>query len=205
MNKIINFDNEKEFINYTKIDESNKIDCGSEGVIYLTDDEKIIKYMIDPYAPKEYSEFPDIIMSDDLKLDSFIFPDELYILDGQIIGYKEDFFANNIFDPRNPAKSIDVEKLLKAREKLIEDAKVITDKGYKLFEFPGNVLYDTNKLVGIDTLDYYKKNNITLSENIGIIDYALILELIDIYPEIEFNIKNSLENEIEKIYKYERK
>ena len=72
-----------------------------------------------------------------------------------------------------------------------------------LLPFITSFIFYTNVFYIVE--DYYKKNNITLSENIGIIDYALILELIDIYPEIDFNIKNSLENEIEKIYKYERK
>lgn len=72
--------------------------------------------MIDPFVPKEYKDYQYIIMDSDIKLDSFIFPKELYILDGIIVGYKEDIF-NRSLSPN----MIDIEQLIKVRQKFIED------------------------------------------------------------------------------------
>ena len=117
-------------------------------------------------------------MSSYLKLDSFIFPDELYVCGDIILGYREQFFEGNLFNAY-PKKNIDLESLIKAREVFIEDAKIMTDYGYKLFELPRNLLFDNKRLVVIDTLDYIKKE-ITLKENIEMLDYALLTELHDI-------------------------
>ncbi len=98
-------------------------------------------------------------------------------------------------------KNINIDNLLKAREVFIEDIKEITKFGYKLFELPRNLLFDNKRLVAIDTLDYIKKE-ITLKENIEILDYAILTELHDIYSELD-NSK-PFDEEIEKIYTKKR-
>ena len=69
---------------------------------------------------------------------------------------------------------VDIDSLVKARKRFIEDAKVMADNKYYLFELLNNLVFDNKRLVAIDTLDYKKDNNVTLKDNISSLDYALL-------------------------------
>ena len=194
MKNIREFKTEKEVMMFIKENVIKKIASGYEGTAYLTKEGNVIKSMLYSDIPKKYND--DIIMSDDIKLDSFIFPNELFILNDIVVGYSEDYFKNNIFTFKG-MDYIDIDKLSLARNKMIEDTKVLTDNGYYLYDIPGNILFDNNRLVAIDTLDYKKDNTITLNKNIEIIDYAILMLLSFKYPSIKVN--NPYNEEIEKV------
>lgn len=201
MKNIREFKDLKELNNYFNDNAIIPIGEGSEGEVYLNRNNEIIKYMIDAFYPKCYEDYKDIIMYDDLKLDSFIFPKELFILDGIIVGCREDYFKGDLFD-FDKTNRINIEKLINARNKFIEDTKVITDNGYYLFELCRNILFDNERLVAIDTLDYIKSKDVTLDENIKVIDYAILSALQ--LNNNSINADNPFEEEIEKVYKLKR-
>ena len=200
MNNIIEFNNKKEFIEYIKPLLKEDLNSGSEGDIYITKDNNVIKVMHQFFGPKYLKDCPNIIMSNDLKLDSYIFPDELYIIDGIIMGYKEKLFENDVFSfyPSLKKFATNIDNLFEAREKFIEDTIKLTEYGYKLFELPRNIMYDNKRIVAIDTLDYIKQK-IKKEENIRIVDHAILLELSDMYKEID--VRQPFDTEIKKLYK----
>lgn len=200
MNNIIEFNNKKEFIEYIKPLLKEDLNSGSEGDIYITKDNNVIKVMHQFFGPKYLKDCPDIIMSNDLKLDSYIFPDELYIIDGIIMGYKEKLFENDVFSfyPSLKKFATNIDNLFEAREKFIEDTIKLTEYGYKLFELPRNIMYDNKRIVAIDTLDYIKQK-VKKEENIRIVDHAILLELSDMYKEID--VRQPFDTEIKKLYK----
>ncbi len=200
---IIQFDNKKQFLETMKNNITIKIGHGSEGNVYLSKDGDVIKIMLNSWLPKNYGDYPNIIMDDTMKIDSFIFPKELYILNGVIVGYKEKFFPNNILTLDALPELINIDKLVEARKKFIEDSKIITEAGYRLYELPRNIMFDNKKIVAIDTLDYQKKSHVDLEDNIGIIDYAILVELSELYPNI--GVKGNFDEEIGKVYSYNRK
>ncbi len=54
---------------------------------------------------------------------SLIFPKELYILNGVIVGYKEKFFPNNILTLDVLPETINIDKLVEARKNLLKILK----------------------------------------------------------------------------------
>lgn len=97
-----------------------------------------------------------MITEDKLKLDSYLFPSDIYVSNGIVLGYKQDYFDGDLINAY-PGIRLDIDALIKAREKFIEDTKILTDFGYKLYELPRNIMFDNKRLVAIDTLDYIKE------------------------------------------------
>lgn len=202
MNKVVKFDNKKQYLEFVKSQITKKLGEGTEGRVYLTNNNDAIKVMLSSFDPKFYDNCPNIIMEKDMKLDSFIFPQEIYTLNGLIAGYKQRAFLGNIFDDLSLIDKLDVEQLIKARKKIIEDMKVLTDYGYRLYNMPRNILFNNDKLVAIDTLDYEKKLGVTLKENIKILDYSLLIEMADVFPNI-IGVE-TFDEVIDKIYTYNK-
>ena len=178
MKKVKEFDSYLDFEFFFGDIKKKFIGSGGEGEVYETDNNEIVKYMKDSYEPKYLSESKDIIMADDIELDSFIFPKELYVVNDQIVGYREDYFKGNVihFNGGN-IKDINIDALERARFRMIKDIEVITFKGYKLEELGRNILFNNKKLCAIDTLDYVKTRNASLEGNVRALDRALALEL----------------------------
>lgn len=150
---------------------------GVEGVAYLDNNNHVYKQIKPNYAVL-YD--PSIITTSKFDLDSFIFPDQLFLCGKDILGYRTRYFKDDVLCDvtRKETVEIDLEKLLEAREKMIEDVKVLTEADYVLDDMYGNVLFNGENLAAIDTLDYPKINNIELYENIELLDYAIITRLV---------------------------
>lgn len=202
MNNLRIFNTMEELRGYIRLNTNNskEIGFGVEGVIYLSKDGDTIKEIQNPTRVLPYDE--EIITTNDYKLDSFIFPSELYLYNNIIYGYKAKYFKNDLFCDlyRENAVEMDLEKLLAAREKMIEDIKVLTNDNYKLDDLFGNILFDGEKLVGIDTLSYYKESGITLDDNISSLDQALNFKLYKIDSKSS-TWDLSLEDRVKKLIK----
>ena len=199
MNNIKIYKNPNEFKKYLQTLKGVYVGEGSEGKVYRINNDEIFKKYIyyDKYMLQKYNK--DMLMESDLKLDSFIFPREMHILNkGIVLGYKAKYFPNNMLDPLNIPDNLNIESLIKARLKFIEDTKVITEYGYYLYELANNLMFDNKNLVAIDTLDY-EKRKVTLEENISIIDYAILTQLHYKFPYI--NNLGEFDKEIDKVYK----
>ena len=134
------FKNTKEFNTYIDDNKSSILGYGVEGTVYLTKSNETIKDMQD--NPK-IIDYTNVIMSTDLDLSSFLFPKELFLIGNKIVGYKANYFPNNIIKKRNgKIEDIDIDALLEAREKFIKDLKVLTESGYYLYDTAGNILFD---------------------------------------------------------------
>lgn len=205
MKQLIIFDNAFDIKKYVLDNSVRKIGSGWEGTVYLTPSNNTLKLFKDNYKVS-YNE--DILMASDLNLKSFVFPDELFICDNQIYGYKAKYFFNDIFNSTKKDKFIDLEKLLIARRQVLEDIKVLTQANYRLRDISNNILFDNNNLAIIDTLSYDKKS-VTLDENIELLDDALNLELMDIdlltcalHMPFEDKIKRLINKNKGNIFKY---
>ena len=192
------FNSISEITDYIKLNAIQELGNGVEGVVYLTKSNKAIKYIQNSLNTIAYSS--DIIMSNDYNLSSFIFPDKLLMYKNLVYGYESKYFKNDVLcnEYRRENVEIDLEKLLEARERLIEDVKVLTNEKYKLDDMPGNVLFDGNNLACIDTLCYNRNAFVTLNNNISAIDRALDFKLYVIDRKTaDWNL--SFENKVKKL------
>ena len=168
---IISFPSKQDFHRYLVKQIKTEIGEGSEGIVYLTHNNETIKEMfINNYT------YPDnnILMASDVKLDSFLFPKKLFLVNNCIIGYTADYSPNIFKFCDGDIHDIDLIALVSAGYKMIRDIKVLTDMKYVLYDMPNNLLFDGKSLKAIDTLQYFKKDTVTLKENINILRHALI-------------------------------
>lgn len=181
MRKIIEFDNMDEFINYRKNIAFFKIGSGSEGTCYLGKDKFVYKDLTDGCFPYNL-DASDIITCDDINTESFIFPDVLFVENNKLIGYRSKFIKNNLFNDNLLFKygvdHIDFDKLIDAYYIMCNDAEKLAADNIRIFDLSYNILFDGEKLYGIDT-DHYKIVDYPVREhNISCVDSAIKNEFI---------------------------
>ena len=140
-----------------------EVNSGSEGTCYEGRDKKIYKYLdFDTSAPYIIEE---IITEEDIQLESFAFPEELYVVDDTLRGYRtkkvaRDYFGDNIFDIENITE-IDFAAVAKAYTGFTCDEGV---EGFMSF-----LSYDLEK----DTCGYKRVNYDPLNRNIKSLNHAI--------------------------------
>ena len=199
MKNIKEFKTIQAFDKYIEDNKVKVIGSGIEGEVYLTKSNEALKDMQDTLDQKHYTNNSDIIMKTDLELASFLFPKELYLISSRILGYKCDYYKGNIIRNRDgKIEDIDIDALLEARERFIEDLRILTKEGYQLYDVAGNLLFDNKTLVAIDTLDY-KRRRTNLDKNIKALDNGLARELKLHDPSTNIGIFDTFQETIQKI------
>ena len=171
---VIYFDSNKKYHDFVVTQRKYEIGEGAEGIVYITKNNEVIKEIFN--AREKYPN-DDLLMESDIKLDSFLFPKELYVCRNEIIGYKTDYFRNIFRDFDGNIKDIDLDAVVKAGYKMMKDVEILSKMNYILYDLPYNVLFDGKVLKAIDTLGYYKDSRETLHKNTILLRDALIYAL----------------------------
>ena len=118
MSRLKVFERPDDIEKYVLSNSNKKIGSGWEGTVYLANDNNTLKLFKNKYKVLLTN---DRITTQDLSLESFIFPDELFVCEDLIYGYKAKYFSNDLFNTKKIKKTtIDLEKLLLARKKAIK-------------------------------------------------------------------------------------
>lgn len=202
MKNIRKFTNPEELKKYLKSLAVYKIGIGSEGNAYLTHDNEVLKVNLNNLLIHDYNE--DIITTDMIDLESFLFPNELILYNDRVIAYKTKLFKGDIFynNKMRYIAVLDLNKLLKAREKMINDIINLSSYNYLIMDLPYNLLCDGKKLAACDTLSYLKKEK-SLKANLESLDYAIDIKLSEIDPTYNYFIDetSNTEKAIKKLIK----
>lgn len=138
------------------------IESGSEGLFYYSQIDKMgykIFFPNDEEYVRPFYEPSDIIKNDMVNIDSFIFPETLLVVNGNLAGYITKYIDNNLFDTSMlnffQEGKIDYKALKSAYKIFRSDVHKISKKHIKIYDLPNNLLFDGERLYAIDTCAYH--------------------------------------------------
>ena len=174
---IIKFETSKELTKYIsgkKIKLLNKV---TEGTCYLGNDSKVYKILgLDSFYNGNYNPY-EVITEDIIKLNSFAFPQELFVVGDKLVGYNSTYIPNDKLKPENlnivTVAKMDYDKFSNAYKVMKKDVETLSKKNILMFDLPFNIIYDGNRLVGIDTCGYKKVDFDPSKNNISSYNFAI--------------------------------
>lgn len=138
------------------------IESGSEGLFYYSEIDKMgykLFFSNDEECIRPYYEPNEIIKNDDVRIDSFIFPETLLVVNGSLAGYITKYIDNNLFDTSMlnffQEGKIDYKALKNAYKIFKSDVHKLSKLHIKMFDLPNNLLFDGERLYAIDTCSYH--------------------------------------------------
>ncbi len=185
-------DDFRDFLNKFYLTE---IGFGTEGVAYFDmRNDRVIKTLDDKmYNPEK------LITEDDIKLDSFKFPKDLYVCNDELLGYSSSYFRGDLFNDNTYGryKRIDLIKLLNASKVMLKDINSLTDNHIYSYDLYSNMMFDGNVLAACDTLNYYRDYSDDLDEkNLSNYIYSLNYELSIRLTDYNYDFNSSFEDNV---------
>lgn len=172
MEKIVKFSSLKDYLNFLgKKNCSNRylIGEGAEGKCFFSPTDGCVYKLI---TKKDYNgerianyDVKKIITTHDLELSQYILPEELYIINNELIGYKTKYIKEkSIFDETNPKETI--KKLQELKEKvliegyykILEETDKLSKEQIEIYDLTYNLLFTGEQYYGIDTCGYQQTN-----------------------------------------------
>lgn len=158
MNKIIRFNSEEEFIAYRKSKTCGELGTGSEGTCYLGKDGFAYKDLTGGFRSEIYIP-EDIVTTADYQNKSFAFPHVLFAVGDELVGYTCDVVKRDLtnynFIFYSGLDHIDFDKLYAAYQVMYEDAVRLAEDGISIYDLSFNLMFDGEKLTGVDTCGYH--------------------------------------------------
>lgn len=160
MKNIINFKYDRDFIKYLSKRGvfSNVIGKSYNGMTYLNKEENLV---YKAFYGRVYEYLPEeIITVNDVLLDSFVFPEKLFCVDGALKGYTSEFIENNLMpNYRNDfslktLETVDFDTMIRSYYNLIVDTYRLSNQGIMISDKSNNLLFNNESFSFIETYDY---------------------------------------------------
>lgn len=173
MKKIIEFPSLKDYIIFIgKKGCRQLIGEGAEGKCYLSKlDGNVYKLITNKDSNGNLIinyNINKIITTEDIHLENYILPEELYVVDNELIGYKTKYIKEkSVFAEQKPQEIL--KKLYNLKEKILIEAyyqilketDILSKEKIEIYDLTYNLLFSEAKYYGIDTCGYEKTNNTT--------------------------------------------
>ena len=169
---------------------------GSEGECFLSTNRDVYKIYFNGFLNRGIKP-ENVITKYELDLPSFLFPKELFIVDGIVMGHVTDYFPGNQFGFDNDSLEVyqlDYEALANAYDVFLQDLQVLSEHGIFVYELIYNLMFDGEKLVACDTCEYKRYSDFDFEElyqkNVETLDIAIdqALFMKRINGEIEYEL-----------------
>lgn len=182
------------FKNYKEFEEFYNSKCSTKSLGFGGEGE--CRLGNDGYAYKKYDEGvyknPNcMVLDDDIKLDSYVFPIDIFVVNNNVVGYKTKYIKDDIFlkDKKwDEVLYVNTDNMPKAYLKILKDTILLSKKKVLIDDLAGNLMYDNKDFYAIDTSMYkyvdesYKD---LLIENIDSLIYALKSTLLYMHFNID--------------------
>ncbi len=170
---------------YVKSKCGKELGTGSEGTCYLGKDGLAYKDLSEGFRMERYIP-EDIITTADVKSDSFYFPHVLFTIGDELMGYTSDVvkqdLTNHYYLLDHGIDHIDFDKLYAAYEVMYEEAIRLAEEGIAIYDLSHNLLFDGERLIGVDTCGYYRAPVMECTHNTACVDMA-VKDLFTMYAE----------------------
>lgn len=170
---------------YIKNKCGRELGSGSEGTCFLGHDGLAYKDLSDGFRMEHYIP-EDIITTADVQSESFYFPHVLFTVGDELMGYTSDLvkqdLTNHYYLLDHGIDHIDFDKLYAAYEVLYEDAIKLAEQGIAIYDLSHNLLFDGERLIGVDTCSYYRAPVMDCCHNTACVD-AAVKDLFTMYAE----------------------
>lgn len=180
MKRIYKFNSYKDLADYINEKMIEEKGSGSEGTVYLCDDGYAYKLFDEDHILDPYIEIEDIITVDDIDLPSFALPIELYVVNGELKGYKSKYIKEDYISTYNTAGDldffdIDINDFVLAYYKMIKDIILLSKNKISMYDVAANLMFDGNCLYAIDTCYYKKEESATYEYNLKMFNGAIMM------------------------------
>ena len=196
--EVIKFKNCDDFMQYIESNTVGEIGRGREGSAFLTNNDRVIKYIKSGLARKYCLTDERLLTTDKVWLEHFYLPETLFAIGNQIIGYETRYFSNDLFSKKGKIDQQFVDRLVMARAKLLEEIKLLYQLHYFVLDLPPNILFDGKEFACIDTLNYQYKPKVRLVENQVVLDNAICCALTKYDSTFKYQHFGSLELTLKK-------
>ena len=175
----MNFISREHFNTYLK--KLKYLGEGSQGICYLRKEDNAVFKVFHEFFDSESSGYTKeyILRFSNIKNSTFIWPNDIIIVENEIVGYTMPYKKSKNLCEINPLL-VNLNSLETATIKAEEDVKLLTDNKVKLYDVRYNILYSNGTMNIIDTLEYSSRE-VTYEENRQNIDEELMLFLVDNY------------------------
>ncbi len=191
MSNIIKFNSVTEFQAYRKSKTFKLLGDGSEGKCYLGKDGLAYKDFTEGFRSDDYV-LENVITTSECDIPSFAFPHTLFAVGDTLVGHTSEGITRDFLKYDNMffygLDSINFKKLARAYDVMVEDAKKLASIGIAIYDLPYNLMFDGERLVGIDTCGYYRTDEDVESSNINSVDMAIKF-IFALYAEYAHNEK----------------
>lgn len=150
MEKILNV-SEEELEHLTR--KITPFDSGSEGDVYILNNEIVLKKFNDLVSPSDY-DCNLLLKYSDIENKSYYFTKNIFLVNNLIRAYTMKKCPGYNLTKINPL-TINLNKLLKAYIAFEKDTKSISNMHIKGYDMMFNFMYDGNSFGAIDTIHYY--------------------------------------------------
>lgn len=191
---VIKYDDVSKFLVEHPINDEayELIGSGAEGFCFRGPDNKVYKIFNYEDAVKVNHDVildnpNEVIKKSDCSIEGFAFPEEVYILNGKLFGYKADFIPNDMLLDQNfydNINTIDIEKLIRAVRRFKGQVDLLSREMILIEDLSRNLIYDGERIIAIDTCGYRRVDEDPSIKNNNLF-YIAIMDLFRPYVDDE--------------------
>lgn len=126
--------------------------------------------------------YNDIMGLSHIKNDTFIWPNDVIMIDDLVVGYTHSYFEGDNFCDFNDPFGVNLDNLSNAVARANKDIKMLSRKKVEINDLLYNLMFDGKRIKVVDTFGF-RKGDITYLENVEDLNNEIKMFLVDGYFE----------------------